>query len=861
MHQRCPALGVSDGLFARSTTLGLTVPHGRGSGWRFDAPRGTSVVGVDWAGEYRTRGSGWQANMAGQQGSVFGCGPAGPECSRRWVTGARFLHREIAPSQWLEMGVTCVTRPGCRGGDSRGNADAQFATWFLRVRVNDPSPPTLTATGPALENKWVKPGTILDLDAKDASGVSDLRLLSNGVLASDAPQPCDIARPRPCADQTAQFSVSSPGSGEGLMQLSAVARDAAGNEAKVERTVGIDGTAPTVSSAPEVEGGESWRTSNVFHLSWDIPNEVGRAPIENSRLEVCSGSGSGLNCLAPQDFDPPTDRKATAVVTVPQRGDWIARISVTDAAGNSSSLDEGPAAHLRFDDEAPATPSVLGPVGWITRERARLIPLNLRLPDDQSGPISGVTKWSWFVGSDPTFAQMSDGILALLDLPEGISQISIRAISGSGVRSRQSAVVPIRIDETPPTASLSGPSGHWESSPTEVTASGRDQAALSGMGGADGSLAGVRMWLDGELAASDPGSETRLTIDTDGIHQVTAEAKDAAGNTSGRVLGQIMLDRTPPERVVFLPQDVSDPRVVRVDATDATSGITAVTVRMRPISGGEWRPLSLETVGSRATGMIDDSGLPAGLWELEATAVDAAGNKSTTDRTVTRDPALVALPLRGPSRIEAGVGQFGSGLASASTSVTIPHSGESTLNGRILDRDDLPVAGAVVTAESQLWLTGASWEPLSTGVTDRSGRFSFHLAHGPSRHLRLTYSGSRRDLQTSTLIHVRVAARSSLGVSPRTVRVGRTAVFSGGLDGGHLPSGGKLVLLQASIPRRGWQTFAVARANPEGRWSVGYRFRTAVGRVNYSIRAVVPSESSYPFTPFTSRPIVVTAVG
>ena len=166
-----------------------------------------------------------------------------------------------------------------------------------------------------------------------------------------------------------------------------------------------------------------------------------------------------------------------------------------------------------------------------------------------------------------------------------------------------------------------------------------------------------------------------------------------------------------------------------------------------------------------------------------------------------------------------------------------------------------------MTAESQTWMTGAPWAPLAAATTDHAGRFHFHLASGPSRHLRLTYGGSRRDLQSIMAMHIRVPAKSTISVSPRVVRVGRSATFSGVLEGGWLPSGGKLVMVQAAIPSRGWQTFAVARADGDGRWSAGYRFRAAVGRVTYSIRAVVPTESSYPFTAFTSRPIVVTAIG
>ncbi|MEI7560481.1 MAG: hypothetical protein WCJ63_07790, partial [Actinomycetes bacterium] len=86
-------------------------------------------------------------------------------------------------------------------------------------------------------------------------------------------------------------------------------------------------------------------------------------------------------------------------------------------------------------------------------------------------------------------------------------------------------------------------------------------------------------------------------------------------------------------------------------------------------------------------------------------------------------------------------------------------------------------------------------------------------------------------------------------------------LFSGVLEGGWIPAGGKLVIIQAAIPKRGWQTFGVARAGADGHWELPYRFRAAVGRVKYSIRSVVPAEGAYPFGSFTSRPITVTAVG
>ncbi|MEI7889155.1 MAG: hypothetical protein WCI34_02485, partial [Actinomycetes bacterium] len=854
------AFGASDGLFARSTTLGVTVPTGRGSGWRFDAPAGTSVVGVDWAGEYRTEGAGWEAKMSASQGSVLGCGPVSGGCARPWVTGAQYLHRAVPSSPWLEMGVRCVVRPGCRGGNGRTLTNAQFSTWFVKVRVSDPSPPVLGVSGLGWGQNWVQPGTKLSLAARDASGISDLRVLRDGQLLEDAPQSCDWTRARPCADQTAEFSLPVAKGVEGLRRVSAIARDAAGNQSILEKTVGVDGTAPELASPPTVEGGDGWRSTSTFRVKWGIPSESGVAPVASSRIAVCLANDPNHECLAALDVPYAGAGQGETVVTLPHRGDWVADVSLTDEAGNSSPLGQS-SAHLRFDDEVPSAPSVSAPAGWITRERADLVQLDLRATSGESGPIAGIARWSWWIGNDLGSIQTTEGGLSLNGLPEGVSEISVRAISGSGLASRQSTLVRIRIDETPPSVALSGLSGHWESNAVEIGAMGRDQLGLSGMGGADGSLASTRIWLDGGLAASDSGADTSLTVDTDGVHVVEAESMDAAGNRSARVSGKLMVDRTPPERVVFLPQDAADPRVVRVDSSDVTSGVAAVAVRMRPVGGGEWRPLPMEVAGARATGTIDDSGLPAGLWELEATATDVAGNKTVTDRSATHDLALVALPLRGPSRIEARMGDGALGTATSSASLSLQHGADSALDGRVLDRDDLPVAGAVVTAESQAWMAGASWVPLSAATTDHAGRFHFHLAGGPSRHLRLTYGGSRRDLQSGMTMHVRVPARSTIAVSPRVVRVGRSATFSGVLDGGWLPSGGKLVMIQAAIPHRGWQTFAIGRATSEGKWSVGYRFRAAVGRVNYSIRVVVPTESDYPFSAFSSGPIVVTAVG
>jgi hypothetical protein len=418
------------------------------------------------------------------------------------------------------------------------------------------------------------------------------------------------------------------------------------------------------------------------------------------------------------------------------------------------------------------------------------------------------------------------------------------------------------VDESPPVVELSGiPSGQWSAEPVTLVARGRDQANLSGMGTGEGSSAEVRISIDGDPADSRPGDSNSVEVADDGVHVVEAEAVDAAGNSSGKQRATVRVDSTPPERVAFLPQDVSDPRIVRVDAVDSGSGLSSTTIRMRRISGGEWIDLPGRRNGSRYEASIDESKLSQGLWELEATAVDLAGNERTSSRTLEGDPAVIAVPLRMATRIDGSFVGSGSNAAAGDVAMTVAHGRSATVAGVLLDSEERPLANAVVSLVSAPLMVGSEWASGGSAVTDRLGRFDFRLPPGPGRRIRVVFDGDHRALPSSRSFTLRVPAWTSLKASPSTVRVGRVATFSGRLAGGMIPRGGKIVTVQAMIPGRGWQAFAVARSNAWGEWSARYRFRASVGRAGYSIRVVVPSEAGYPFGSWASSPIRVTAIG
>ena len=58
--------------------------------------------------------------------------------------------------------------------------------------------------------------------------------------------------------------------------------------------------------------------------------------------------------------------------------------------------------------------------------------------------------------------------------------------------------------------------------------------------------------------------------------------------------------------------------------------------------------------------------------------------------------------------------------------------------------------------------------------------------------------------------------------------------------------------LQARVGRK-WRTFKQLRTGHEGRFRGKYRFTQTMGRVRYVFRALVKSQSGYPYEPGASR--------
>lgn len=179
------------------------------------------------------------------------------------------------------------------------------------------------------------------------------------------------------------------------------------------------------------------------------------------------------------------------------------------------------------------------------------------------------------------------------------------------------------------------------------------------------------------------------------------------------------------------------------------------------------------------------------------------------------------------------------------------------IRGVLRAPDRKPVARARVWRATQA--RGGQWRisgrPLTTS---RRGRVSARLpARSPSRKVRLIYFPftDRNDSAGSPTRDLRVRATTTIHSDQGGYRNGDTLRFTGRVIRKRLIRS-KTVFLQA-IVRGKWRTFKTTRANRNGRWRMTHRFEATRRPTRYTFRAVVPSQTGYPWATGYSRRVRV----
>jgi hypothetical protein len=522
--------------------------------------------------------------------------------------------------------------------------------------------------------------------------------------------------------------------------------------------------------------------------------------------------------------------------------------------------------HLRFDDVAPGMAQPLERSAWL---RAAGLDEPIALGLGQLVPVSGIAGYSVTTdGSEPDgTVDTEDGVYSLSGLPEGVTRLRARAISGSGVPSPYVGETPLRVDRTPPVAAVTGtPGDGWQARPVTLALRGSDQPALSGIAPAPpGEPIQAGGFLEWQIDGADPqrarGDAADITLDGDGDHRVVLHAVDAAGNESERRTVQVRIDRTAPELVVFEPADQSDPRRLKVAVADRTSGVAGGVVELRRVESTSWRSLPTSFGDGRLTARLDDRTL-AGTYVLRARVRDRAGNEAVGDRRRGGAPVVVdTRALRAPTRLRAAVaGPSDAGRAGPRTTATVGFGKSAAARGSVVRASGAPVARGLVEVWSRSAAAGSPFVRVARVRTDAAGGFAYRVPPGTSRTLRFRYGGSAIDRPSQAEVTVRVPAAISIRASRSSVRNGQAVTFSGRLRGRPIPLGGKVVDLQAHYRGR-WRTFATPRVRRDGSWRYRYRFGATRGRLVYPFRVLVRPESSYPYALGISRTRKVTVTG
>jgi hypothetical protein len=245
---------------------------------------------------------------------------------------------------------------------------------------------------------------------------------------------------------------------------------------------------------------------------------------------------------------------------------------------------------------------------------------------------------------------------------------------------------------------------------------------------------------------------------------------------------------------------------------------------------------------------LDTTKVSNGTHHLLVSVTDAAGNAATVlDRTITVDNPI---PPGTPNGTNASV-QATMTLAwkgSKKARLTTGYGRGETILGRLTGPGGAPIAGAKIDVLATPGYAGARAAAMASPTTGPDGRFTMQIPAGvSSRSLRFEYSSTMGSSPAVTkTLSLTVRAGVTLRIAPRVASVGRSIYFSGHLRGGPVPSGGKLLVLEARSPGGSWLEFDVVRSDAKGRYHASYRFKFA-GPAKYQFRVLCEAEADYPF--------------
>ncbi len=646
-------------------------------------------------------------------------------------------------------------------------------------------------------------------------------------------------------------------------------------------------------------GSDSWRSENLFQLSWSPLPAAEFGTIDSVDYLVRDSDGNALRgpitsgrpvTQLPQVQIPPDPDLGRA-----RPGRYTVEVWIEGQSGS------GPHASttLRFDDSRPAPARALSPAGWIRAGAEATVEIEppAELPasgirgyavalDHGSGALPCAGPDSCSEAEIDLLSGAGHSSVSLGALAEGTNVAVVVAVSGSGLRSTLASRTALHVDGREPIVAIGGAPRGWSDRSLALTATATDSesgVAAAGPAGAQTSIS-----VDGGVPTVAAGGSVTAMVWGDGVHRVAFYGRDAVGNSGeGRpAWATVKIDKTPPVVAFAGSQQAAEPERIEAGVSDSLSGASPDegSIAIRPAgSTAPFEPLPTRVSAGRLTAFWDSDSYPVGSYEFRATGYDAAGNSARSDRRSTGARMVLANPVKGTTGIEFGFGgrqmvwhhcrrgrkgvrcrrEVISAFERRPATRSVPYGRAVPVAGRLLAASGSPLAGQPVEL-TESFAPGARAERRTTTVkTNADGAYLARLAAGPSRSIRVSFAGTGlltrsagRTLQLGvrTAIHFRASsAGAAIG--------GRPVVFSGKVAHGEaeISAAGRPVELQFRVPGAEWSEFRTVQTDPRGRFRYPYAFSDDDSRgVRFEFRAYAPAQPGWPYEPGASRPVVVT---
>jgi hypothetical protein len=367
------------------TRDGSTVTGTRYARWHWNAPEGTGITYVSgtW---WHTLHDGLEQRIGVDNWSggfdVFAAAASTD------VTPRTFAASFSPPMPGLEDRLLCARAESKWCSLDPGSWSAVRG---LSMTIEDNFPPESAISGEMTAGGWLRGERKLYYNARDGgAGLTRTEATLDGATLFPHDHPCSVAlidgawratKMRPCpVDRVGYYPIITTGISDGPHSLGHCAVDFAGNTACLPaRTILVDNNPPTHPLTLAPAGGETWRRTNDFDLTWVNPDQGPASPIGGAswRIEGPAGYDSGAK------FVPGHSLSSIQNLFVPHAGVYSFSVWLRDEAGNETAS-TAVSVPLRFDDVPPGVAFDPAAAGDALPEQIRA-----QITDAHSGPAAG----------------------------------------------------------------------------------------------------------------------------------------------------------------------------------------------------------------------------------------------------------------------------------------------------------------------------------------------------------------------------------------------------------------------------------------------------------------------------------------